>query len=754
MRGTPFLKEAFTGGLNTIDSPYTVAENEARDCLNVVSTDRGAIRKRNGSTILIPPTFPSLLVSDSFSRANEQPLSNGGKWSAISGFPNTGEISELRWRPNKTEAVSGARWNVAEQPNPVVSVQMFSIGTYQQIALWACLSVATKTGYRFVYTVSTTTIGEVLVVKKEVAIEYWANGLSSILASGKQAFGAGDSIGFSVRNGVLTGWREDEGAWSSVLSVSHSALTTGYVGFDSKIEAPSGRTKLSNFSFGEMPGGTFGTSELTSLAPVTVEGGTYLIASAGAKLYSINAGAEVSTIGEGFTSGLPWSILQAPKGTKKTAGPVYLTNGKDKPQYWSGAAKTTKTALWEGEAATVEEKVAYEDPTTKEHVPNGKFMIFAGNRVWMTGIADDPSAVRFSEDSPIGSGGEQGDPTWWPANNVVRFDGTDGTPITGIGVVGPYVVVFKERKTWVIHNLDTGENRKLSDNIGCIAQRSIVETNEGTFFLTADQGVYLTDGTKLVEMSYKVRPSIIAINPAVREQAAATYYNNHYYLSFASGTSAVSNRTLDYDVQLKSWWLHDLAGRQWAKWSPITGEPNLFTIPPTRFNVVRAFVPNVYTDSGENYAGNGALASWWISNWEPFAYYVFRHRIKAPFLKKRVRQIFFNGSGEINPIIYKDFGTAGLSSAGTVGNAPSDIPTFPVNFSQNEPIFGNSNEEQLFAGEVYEGVEMVFGGGAEVAAARVYAPGIAFVWSVGWGNNSAEPFEVDAFTYMLQFRKS
>lgn len=732
---------------NTIDSPYTVAENESRDCLNVVSTERGAIRKRNGSTIFVPTAFPSLSVADSFNRANEKPLSNGGKWSAITGYENTGEINANHWRPI---GKAGARWNVAEQINPAVSVEVSAMGENQEIGLWCCLAAATKTGYRLVFSSKSELVGKVFAYVQRATIEYWNAGVSTTLATVKQPFAEGNSLGFAVRGGLLTGWRQSEGKWNIVLQVSHSALTSGYTGID----ATKAATHLANFAFGEMGLGPFGANEVTSLTPVIIEGTSYLLASAGTELYSINSGAEVSVIGEGFTNELPWAIVQAPKGTKKTAGPVYLSNGKDKPQYWSGAAKTTKVALWEGESATIEEKAAYEDPISKEHVPNGKYMIFAGNRIWMTGIADDPSAVRFSEDSPIGAGGEQGDPTWWPANNVVRFDSSDGYPITGIGVVGPYVVVFKERKTWVIHNLDSGENRKLSDYIGCVSQRSITETNAGTFFLTADQGIYATDGTKLVEMSYKVRPTILAVNPAKREQAAGAYYNNHYYLSFASGTSAVPNRTLDYDVELKSWWLHDIAGRQWARWSPVSGEPALFTTSPRRYNVVHAFVANLYTDSGENYVGNGQLGAWWISNWEPFAYYVFRHRIKAPFLKKRVRQIFFNGSGEINPIVYKDFGTAGLSSAGTVGNAPSSVPTFPVNFSQNEPIFGNSNEEQLFAGELYEGVEMLFGGSAQTAAARIYAPGIAFVWSVGWGNNSAQPFEVDAFTYMLQFRKS
>src|ERR1044072_6768075 len=50
MRGTPYRFVDFRGGLNTKAAPYLVDENECRDCLNVVSTVRGSIKKRNGNS--------------------------------------------------------------------------------------------------------------------------------------------------------------------------------------------------------------------------------------------------------------------------------------------------------------------------------------------------------------------------------------------------------------------------------------------------------------------------------------------------------------------------------------------------------------------------------------------------------------------------------------------------------------------------------------------------------------------------------
>jgi hypothetical protein len=562
--------------------------------------------------------------------------------------------------------------------------------------------------------------------------------------------------------------------------------------------------------------------ELTSLFKANVSGTEWQIAAGGGKIYSISAAGKVTEIGKGFNATARWSLVQAPVSHGVAAqGPIYMVNGVDAPQYWTGAGEVkawkgvesnpkltdgvllfrkklgtllrSKTAgflsvdvglfvvgehipagsqiravlsaeeveLSTGEAEeTEEEKAGIHFEITRSyyktapHVPNGQFAIFAGNRIWITGIAADPSAIWFSELVSIGEGGAEGDPSNWPSTNVVRFDASDGYPITGLGTVGPYILLFKEHKTWVIHDLDTGANRKLADNIGCVAQRSIVETPLGTFFLTADQGIYLTNGSKLEEMSFKVRPTILEANAAARKNAAGTYYANHYYLSYPTASSSVNDRTLDYDTVLKAWWLHSLAANQWVSAEP-TGETAPYALPPAvSAGIVRAFAPGFYTDSGEPYEGNYGLAAYWLSAWQVFSYYIFRHRVKTPFLKKRVRAIHFDGTGVIVPIVGKDFRTPGTEEPGVVENLPQTSPSLPVNFAQGAQTFGNEDESQVFGGTEYKGVTMFFGGSTEVGDARIYSPGIARAWSFGFGNADDQSFEVDSATWFIQFRKS
>lgn len=727
----------FVSGLNTIDSPYTLQETESPDCLNVVATTRGAIRKRTGSTLFTSGTLPSA-VTDNFNRANESPLSNAGAWATITGAAGTGEVKAEEWCLGPAyPTAEGARWTVAEQANPAVLLDIVNlpglVGRY--FGVWCCLATGAKTGY-FLRCEETSSAEKLFTV----TLEKWTAGTRVILATlEKQSLVAGDSIAITANSGTVTGWRKHAGTWAQLLSAPDATYTTGHTG----MEASGNNGRYDNFTIGEY--GVLPGIELHSIFPVTINSTKWLIAAGGGKIYSISAAGVITQIGSGFNATTHWSIVQAPTSVGVAGeGPVYMVNGVDAPQYWTGAGEVKP---WTG-------KNDAEHYAVEPHVPKGKWMIFAGNRIWMTGVEGDPSAVWFSDIVSTGETGGQGDPSSWPKTNVVRFDSSDGQAITGIGTVGPYIVVFKERKAWVINDLNTGANRRLADTIGCVSHRSIVETAMGTLFLTADQGVYLTDGSHLKEMSYSVRPTILGITSSERQNAAGAYFNNHYYLSFATNGSASNNRTLDYDVQLKSWWLHDLAANQWALWEP-GGDTNLYACSPgVSKGVVQAFVPGIYTDVGANYTGANGLSAYWLSAWQVFWIFINRHRIPVPDIKKRVRQLHFDGSGEIIPIIAKNFSTVGTYVPGVVGSDSEDFPAKLVDFSEGDPTFGNENEAQEFGGESLEGQQMIFGGAATTRDARLYSLGLARAWQVGFGNNTSAPFEVDSFTFAIQFRKS
>ncbi len=301
------------------------------------------------------------------------------------------------------------------------------------------------------------------------------------------------------------------------------------------------------------------------------------IASTGANVYSVSTAGALATLKTGLTAGTRWEWIQGP--VVGSAGAYYGLNGTDTPLTWDGAAGSTSN--W---------------TATTGAVPNGKWVIWHDNRAWVTGVTSDPSAVYFSDLL---------DPTSWPAANIVRFDSRDGQPITGIGTAGPWIVVFKERKCWQIYDTSTAANRKIDDGVGCVSHRSISSSDAGTFFLSADQGVCHTTGTRVDRVSQNVTPTINSITASQRQNAAGATFKNHYYLSYANG-SASNNRTLDYDMNLKSWWHHDLAANQWIVWEPGATGYQMYGaksgVSSPNGLIVQAWVPGVSQDSAANYS--------------------------------------------------------------------------------------------------------------------------------------------------------
>ncbi len=525
--------------------------------------------------------------------------------------------------------------------------------------------------------------------------------------------------------------------WFALVSVSDASYTKGFSGFRSGKTTTIGIVKLDDFTTGEITAPNT-EAEFTSLLPCKTASGQYLIAAAGTNLFSITDKGEITKIGENFTEGVRWALIQSTKQVeavnKKTGGPVWLVNGVDKPQYWSGAAKNTATANWVVEDAG--EYFSEETKGTAKLAPNGKYMVLQGNRIFMAGFTNDVAAVRTCDFSAVlASGGKQTDPTAWPKANVARFDPEDNEPITGLGVVGPYVLVFKAHKTWVIYDTEELEHRRISDHIGCIANRSIIETQQGTYFLTPDLGVYLTNGSTVKEVSRNVQPFFKGEDPIVTERraakvgslekAASEFLNGHYYISYEALDKSV--KTLDYDTTLGSWWLHDIGCNQWVHWE-INGTVLLYGVrKKTKDGILKIFVPKVFQDIGVNYTGARGYTSFWISSWEPFFQYVLRHRIDAPNQKKRIRQLFVDGSGFLELFTFSPFTTPEEPQKAIVNAQDQSEPKTTLELTLSE---------------------------REVSAARAYSLGAHRVWSFGFGNKSSEPFEVDGMQFLVSFRKS
>lgn len=354
---------------------------------------------------------------------------------------------------------------------------------------------------------------------------------------------------------------------------------------------------------------------LHSLFPVNLATKSFLVvgkqaAASNDRIIKI-VGTTCTTLKSTLTQAKRWNWVQAPLGTGPQ-GPVYGVNGTDTPQYFDGTAASTSD--WTATTGTVPSSAQY--------------LCFHTDRIWATGTTNN-GRVQYSGLTSATVPGP--DPRNWDANNYVDLEPDDGQAITGVGSVGPYVLVTKARKTYVITDPGTAANRKISDEIGCIAHRSIVETTEGTFFLSGDVGVCVTNGAKVDVIGEPVLPFIqqaATNNPTTIGFASGTYFGHSYFLSIPYNSSA-NDILLEYDLQAKAWFVHSIGSQQFALSDP-AGTPKLYSANPSSTTVQRAFTPNTFADSGVAYT------SYYTS-----AYLAFGN----PHLNKRVNQIRVDGSG-------------------------------------------------------------------------------------------------------------
>jgi hypothetical protein len=339
-----------------------------------------------------------------------------------------------------------------------------------------------------------------------------------------------------------------------------------------------------------------------------------------------------------------WEFAQGPEGNQSLPslsptpyvgtdeGPVYGINGHDTPQYWDG----TSNSLAEWTAYDLETTAITPHPAKDSTI-----LVYHLDKMWAAGDPNFPGRIRSSG---ININTELPDPCVWDPDYTDDVEPFDGQIITGLGKVGPYLLVFKNRKTYVLTNPKNPDYRSVSSSVGCCSHRSIVETTQGTFFLSEDLGVCVTDGSSISTVSDKIQPLLQEIansQPAALKKAAACYFEDSYYLSvpYNGGTNTV---TLEYSLATQSWWIHTLTSNQYTVLDP-QGTPRLYSANAQSREINRLFVPNVYYD--------GTPSTPYISYWQG-PYWAWGQ----PHLNKRINQLRIDGKGTWNISLAETFG--------------------------------------------------------------------------------------------------
>lgn len=425
-------------------------------------------------------------------------------------------------------------------------------------------------------------------------------------------------------------------------------------------------------------------------------------------LVKMTTSGTASVLKTGLTANKRWDWAQAE--VSGGSGPLFGMNGVDTPQRWDGAAGSTSN--WTALTGTVPAK--------------GRYLTFFSSRLW----CGEGSRLWYS-----GITGSSPDPLNWDANNYVDLEPNDGQEITGIGVYGPYLIVFKPRKTYKITDPVTGANVKVSNEIGCVAHRSIAQTPIGLFHLSEDQGICRTDGSKVEPISDDIRPDLVEVasHPETQEQAAAWMDGDRYYVSVSlEGTR--NDHTLEYDLTARSWWLHSCATNQVALSDPGGTAVRYSADSHTAARVSRAFVENIFTDNDVVYKGG----SYWTSPWRAWGQ---NGNGTNPLITKRINEIRVDGVGNWSAFIAKDFDDDFEAMEGEVWEAAE---------VEEEVV-----EETLFGGAGTFGGEGEFGGEgvappANAAVERRYlTPSLGRAFSVKFVDNSDESFAIRSKTFHI-----
>jgi hypothetical protein len=206
-------------------------------------------------------------------------------------------------------------------------------------------------------------------------------------------------------------------------------------------------------------------------------------------------------------------------------------------------------SLTPGTPTTINNPAPYYNGLVPQYssVPQGRFVKFIGNRLWLANLDVNSQQINWSGAYPAHR--------VWPLVSFAYVTGDDSSGITGLGTIGENLVVFKHASIWnmvslgldTITNLENYSAVKTVSGIGCVAHNSIQEMSGVCYFLCHDGG-YGYDGTTAANVSERILPLIRTINPGRREAACSAHVHteNAYFLAVPTNGAIYNNTILVY----------------------------------------------------------------------------------------------------------------------------------------------------------------------------------------------------------------
>lgn len=141
----------------------------------------------------------------------------------------------------------------------------------------------------------------------------------------------------------------------------------------------------------------------------------------------------------------------------------------------------------------------------------------------------------------------------------IQISTTNGEDLTGVTTFSDHVVIFSKNGVYELYG--TGPINyapvTLSNDIGCISNRSIVEIKQHLLWASID-GVYsYNGGTTPKKISWAVDKYFKGINKSYLNKCVAGTDGRRYFIAIPYGVSTTANVVLVFDLEIGEWYIHD-----------------------------------------------------------------------------------------------------------------------------------------------------------------------------------------------------
>lgn len=193
--------------------------------------------------------------------------------------------------------------------------------------------------------------------------------------------------------------------------------------------------------------------------------------------------------------------------------------------------------------------------------PSARYLAIRRNRIFLV-PQDDLTTIWYSKEKEDGYA--------YSFSSYLKIELPDGGAITGLNVLDDFLVIFKETSIFLLSGngpLKTGigagfDVRKISVDVGCVAENPTCLTNMGVFFNSAYKGIYLLDRSmQCIPIGKPVISwfeSNVYNDPAKRHIVSIFVGDNKDLVYFLPGGASSTRPLLIFDLYHKQWYTWNL----------------------------------------------------------------------------------------------------------------------------------------------------------------------------------------------------